>query len=129
MKPTGIAILSGIVTALILTLGGATAYLFVQNQKLHDQVAFLTAVKSNTESRTKTDVEICQINLSSIATIKDAWEIETNPSANAEPTKLDLIKYFDGGFPRCPAGGHYYIGRIGEKPGCSVQAHALADSK
>jgi hypothetical protein len=38
-------------------------------------------------------------------------------------TKAELLPYLQGGWPQCPQGGEYSIGRIGGPPCCSFPQH------
>ena len=75
---------------------------------------------------TKPEV-ICISNLKQIDTSKQIWVIEQNKSTNDIPTWNDLRPYFLGDLPpKCPERGTYSIGRVGELPTCSVNAHMTA---
>jgi hypothetical protein len=75
----------------------------------------------------------CINNLREIDAAKDRWMSEhnakTNDAVTPEDIKPYLVRYGDpngfikldteGNFPKCPAGGIYGIGKIGEPPTCS----------
>ena len=65
----------------------------------------------------------CHDNLVQLETYKFMWASE-NQTTNDSPTWDDLRQFFpdhwSNGIPVCPAGGTYTIGRVGEKPRCSV---------
>jgi hypothetical protein len=54
---------------------------------------------------------------------KDIWA-KGNKTTNDTPTWDDLRPYFPDGWsnniPVCPAGGTYILGRVGERPRCSI---------
>jgi hypothetical protein len=62
----------------------------------------------------------CINNLRQIAAAKNQWELE-NGKTNGIVTDADIKPYFmDGNFPKCPTGGTYIIGPVGEDPKCSI---------
>jgi hypothetical protein len=76
-------------------------------------------------ARSRSATEKCAINLRILAGCKDQWALEHHANTNASPTWDDLIDYVksENQFVRCPQGGTYTIGRIGELPSCSVAEH------
>ncbi len=124
MKTAGIAILSGIATALILGLSVAVAYFYKENQKLTAQMELLRAL-SLTQEADQTRAKACSMNLMSIKTIMAAWSLDKNKSDDAQPTIADLIEYFPRGFPSCPSGGNYSVSRVKDDPECSIPTHSF----
>jgi hypothetical protein len=68
-------------------------------------------------------VEQCAVNMGHIDAAKNKWAEEHNAGTNGTPAAEDLDPYFRGGMPRCPEGGTYTIGKVGEPPQCSIAAH------
>ena len=67
----------------------------------------------------------CVNNLMQIQSAKNQWKLENNKKDGDVVTETDLKPYFaNGNFPKCPAGGTYAIGRIGENPKCSIGTSA-----
>ena len=67
--------------------------------------------------------------LRTIDAIKQQWALETDQADGAEPPTWDtMYSYIKANTPwaKCPRGGTYVIGRIGELPVCSVPAHQRA---
>jgi hypothetical protein len=68
----------------------------------------------------------CHDNLMQIESYKQIWEANrtTAEVTNDAPSWDDLRPYFPEGWsnsiPVCPNGGIYTIGRVGEKPRCSI---------
>jgi hypothetical protein len=76
----------------------------------------------------------CINNLREIDAAKNRWALEHNAKTNDIVTLDDirpyLVRYGDpngfiklddrGNLPKCPAGGTYTIGKIGEPPTCSI---------
>jgi hypothetical protein len=62
--------------------------------------------------------------LRQIYAAKQEWALENNKSAGAIPTEQDIAPYIkldaNGNIPRCPSGGIYTIGAVGEPPSCSI---------
>src|SRR5438045_1314282 len=58
----------------------------------------------------------CANNLEVIRGAKAVWAREMRVTTNATPTMADLAPYMDRGEPKCPAGGTYTIGPVGQNP-------------
>jgi hypothetical protein len=67
--------------------------------------------------------ESCFVNLREISVQKVNWQLEFHKATNDTPTWEDLRKYFKSVPLKCPKGGTYTIGRIGEWPSCSILEH------
>ena len=68
----------------------------------------------------------CGSNLTQIDLAKEMWQVDNNKPGTATPTFADLSYYLPGRkLPSCPEGGVYVIGRIDQKPRCSVPGHVL----
>jgi hypothetical protein len=74
--------------------------------------------------RVRTDWE-CINNLRQIDGAKEQWIMNTRQTIGA-PSDLaainNLIKY---GEPKCPEGGTYTYGDVGQDPRCSIKGHQL----
>jgi hypothetical protein len=77
----------------------------------------------------------CVFYLSEIESAKEQWAKERNATNGQNVTWDDLLPYIgreqSGHIPKCPDGGVYTIGKVGEKPTCSIggKDHMLPDSK
>lgn len=75
-------------------------------------------------ARTATASNACVNNLRLIASAKDQWALERHKTTNDLPKWDDLRPYVGFGpnnlLPRCPSGGTYTIGRVGDAPTCSI---------
>jgi outer membrane lipoprotein-sorting protein len=71
----------------------------------------------------------CINNLRQIDAAKNQWALENNKKAGTIVTEDDIKPYIkldaDGNLPKCPSGGTYTIGKVGEKPTCSTAGHFL----
>jgi hypothetical protein len=68
----------------------------------------------------------CINNLRIIDGAKQQWALENHKTANDTPAREDLLPYFPNHrWPKCPAGGHYTIGAVGEHPACNLPGHRL----
>lgn len=68
----------------------------------------------------------CINNLRQIDAAKNQWALEKGKKSGDAVTEADIKPYLRGGvLPRCPAGGTYTIGKVGENPACSIAGHAL----
>ena len=67
----------------------------------------------------------CAMNLRSIEGAKAQWASDNNKTTNDVPTDSDLLgctRYIREK-PQCPKSGVHVIGRVGDKPRCSVRGH------
>ncbi|HEY1718269.1 MAG TPA: hypothetical protein VGH42_08250 [Verrucomicrobiae bacterium] len=71
----------------------------------------------------------CINNLRQIDGAKNEWALEKGKKAGDAVTEADIKPYIkldaDGNLPKCPSGGTYTIGKVGENPACSIPGHAL----
>jgi len=56
---------------------------------------------------------------------KQQWAIENHKTTNDTPALAEIVAYCMNA-PRCPRGGTYTIGRVGEPISCSIPDHAKA---
>jgi hypothetical protein len=76
----------------------------------------------------------CVHSLNHLCEAKGSWAEEHRANTNATPTWGDLRSYYNGPTdwptnapaPRCPGGGTWTIGRLGELPTCSIAKHTSA---
>jgi hypothetical protein len=80
------------------------------------------------------DTHTCIDNLTQIDGAKQEWALEHNKNSDAKPTWDDIRPYLADSFksgtnqiPVCPQGGKYMLGRVGDRPTCSIggAAHSL----
>ena len=69
----------------------------------------------------------CIANLKQIEGAKDVWVIDRNKTTNDVPTLDDLVGEtgYINKMPKCSVGGVYTLGRVDEKPTCSIPGHTL----
>jgi hypothetical protein len=83
----------------------------------------------------------CINNLRRIDAAKEAWALQHNAKTNDIVTIDDIRPYLEqdldprgkpyitldanGNLPRCPSGGVYTIGKIGDFPTCSIGTNAI----
>jgi ABC-type proline/glycine betaine transport system substrate-binding protein len=68
----------------------------------------------------------CMNHLIQIDGAKQQWKIEHKKTDADIPTWEDLKPYLSGNAElKCPAGGIYTIGKVGELPSCSITNHSL----
>ena len=70
----------------------------------------------------------CINNLRQIDAAKQQWALENGKANGTAVTEADIKPYLGRGggeMPKCPAGGKYTIGKVGEPPTCSIAGHAL----
>jgi hypothetical protein len=68
---------------------------------------------------------ICINNTRVIEAIKEEWRYRNDATNGTKVTWDDIATYFTNGFPRCPDGGKYELGRIGEPVMCSNPKHQI----
>ncbi len=69
---------------------------------------------------------ICVYNLKIIENAKQAWVLEHRNQSGIAVSPEDLSVLFKTNkIPKCPDGGTYTIGRVGENPTCSIPGHIL----
>jgi hypothetical protein len=84
------------------------------------------------------NANMCINNLREIDAAKNEWALENNAKSNGIITINDIRPYIErerynpyikldakGNLPKCPSGGIYTIGKIGEPPICSLGTNAL----
>jgi hypothetical protein len=72
----------------------------------------------------------CIANLMQLDSAKEQWSMDNKKRRGASVSMKELVgadKYLRKE-PRCPAGGKYTLGKIGEQPRCSLKGHALPAS-
>ena len=70
-------------------------------------------------------VHQCQANLKQIEGAKAMWAEEHHKPTNDTPTWTELVgtdRYLNSQL-KCPKGGSYILGRVGERARCSVAGH------
>jgi hypothetical protein len=91
----------------------------------------LIALPAFVRARTTSATNACVNNLRQIDAAKQQWALENDATTNNPPTWNDIRPYLgrglEGEVPRCPQGGTYIIGRLDEKPRCSIgePSHSL----
>jgi hypothetical protein len=76
-------------------------------------------------ARRTSPLNACINNLHQIDGAKEEWALEGRYTVGAKPSEADLAKFIRHGMNRCPSGGVYHIGEIGQNPTCSVEGHAM----
>jgi len=70
----------------------------------------------------------CVNNLRQIDAAKNQWALENGKTNGDVATENDIKPYIkldvNGNLPKCPLGGTYQIGRVGEDPECSIGTSA-----
>jgi hypothetical protein len=82
------------------------------------------AIPNFVKARATSQANACINNLRQIDAAKNEWALENNKT-NGTPVTVADIKPFikldaGGNLPKCPAGGTYTIGVVGEPPTCSL---------
>jgi hypothetical protein len=65
----------------------------------------------------------CIANLRMIQEAKEQWALETKRTNGAPGVDAEIDQYIKGGRPKCPKGGSYIYGNVGELPRCTFPAH------
>jgi hypothetical protein len=89
------------------------------------------AIPNFVKARDTSMQNACINNLRQIDAAKNEWALENNKTNGTPVTEADIKPYIkldaSGNLPKCPAGGTYTIGPIGQVPTCSVSGHKLPD--
>jgi hypothetical protein len=76
-------------------------------------------------ARYETATNACINNLRQIESAKEQWKTENSKNDGDVATEADIKPYLiNGSLPKCPAGGAYTIGLVGEDPKCSIGTSA-----
>ena len=68
----------------------------------------------------------CKENLKVIEAAKAFWAMERQKTTNDTLTEADLVApNLLREMPRCPNGGTYRLGRVEQKPTCTIRGHSL----
>ncbi len=85
-----------------------------------------TTASTSTEARWR---NACINNLRQIDAAKNQFALENKKTNGDAVTEADIKPYIkldaNGNLPKCPAGGKYVIGKVGENPTCSIDGHVL----
>ena len=76
--------------------------------------------KRFSDSGPPTQKAYCVNYLKELEYAKEYWATEHSKTTNDTPTWEDLRPYLKGSPFKCPNGGTYTIGRVGELPSCSI---------
>ena len=70
---------------------------------------------------------VCRAFLKQIDMAKTDWAAQEHKTTNDTPTDAQLFgpKAYLRDKPECPERGTYTLGRVGEKPTCSVKGHTM----
>jgi len=86
------------------------------------------AIPNFVKARSTSQQNACINNLRQLDAAKNQWALEQGKKTGDACTAADLkpyIRLINGHLPKCPAGGTYTIGTIGETPKCSMPGHLL----
>jgi hypothetical protein len=89
--------------------------------------ACLIAIAIPHKARTLPPTNPCINRLRQIDGAKEQWALENHAKSGDIVTIKDISSYIYKASEvlKCPQGGSYTIGRIGENPKCSVPGHSL----
>jgi hypothetical protein len=109
--------------------GLVTGYLGIAWAILFIPLMLAIAIPNFVKARDISMQNACINNLRQIDGAKNEWALENNKTNGTPVTEADIKPYIKlgagGNLPKCPAGGTYTIGPVGEPPTCSVPRHKL----
>lgn len=109
--------------------GLVTGYLGIAWAILFIPLMLAIAIPNFVKARGMAQMNACINNLRQIDGAKNEWALEKNKETGTPVTEADIKPYIkpdaSGNLPKCPAGGIYIIGKVGEPPTCSVPGHKL----
>jgi hypothetical protein len=82
------------------------------------------AIPNFVKARAASQKNACINNLRQLDAAKAEWALEKNKKDGDTPTMDDLRPYLSRKLV-CPAGGHYTLGTMAERPTCSIPGHTL----
>jgi hypothetical protein len=88
-------------------------------------LAFLVALPSTGVKSIYTAQDMCINRAREIEAAKGAWAEQHGATNGATVTWNDIASYFTNDFPKCPEGGTYTLGKVGEPVLCSIPEHRL----
>ena len=71
-------------------------------------------------------VNRCLNNQHLLDAAKAQWALRTDATNGSHVGWAEISGHFPDGFPQCPEGGEYELGRVGELATCSILEHRLA---
>lgn len=96
------------------------------------------AVPDFIAARYERSQNVCVNNLRQLQAAKQEWALENGKPNGTIVTVADITPYIqldsNGNIPKCPAGGKYILGRVGEDVRCSIgvsdwpNRHTLSDT-
>jgi hypothetical protein len=72
---------------------------------------------------------ICINNARQIEAAKADWAQKHGATNGVTVAWIDIAPYFTNGFPKCPEGGNYELGKVGEPVTCSNPQHRIQDQQ
>ena len=113
-----------------LALAGlVTGYIGIARAILFIPLMLAIAIPNFVMARNTSMRNACINNLRQIDGANNQWALENNKEIGTPVTEADIKPYIkpdaSGNLPKCPAGGTYTIGKVGEPPTCSVPGHKL----
>jgi len=109
--------------------GLVTGYLGIAWAILFIPLMLAIAIPSFVKARDTSMQNACINHLRQIDGAKNEWALENNKTNGTLVTEADIKPFIkldaSGKLPKCPAGGTYTIGKVGEPPTCSVPEHKL----
>jgi hypothetical protein len=120
----------GALTGQGLAIAGlVTGYLGIAWAIIFIPMMMAIAIPNFVKARDVSMQNACINNLRQIDAAKNEWALENNKTNGTPVTEADIKTYIKldagGNLPKCPAGGTYTIGPVGDVPTCSVPGHKL----
>jgi hypothetical protein len=89
-------------------------------------VPLVSSVAPNETNPAVLRAKACGSSLTQIDLAKQMWQVDYNKPQDAMPTVANLNVYLPyRKLPKCPAGGTYVIGKLSQKPTCSIAGHVM----
>lgn len=67
----------------------------------------------------------CIRNLRVMDQAKETWALEHKKTPCDNPDETEILSFAKPSSFRCPAGGKYNLGKIGDSPTCTIAGHTL----
>jgi hypothetical protein len=91
-------------------------------------IAFLCIASGNMATHSvRSPLNECINNVRDLEKAKQAWAVRTGATNGTPVNREQIASEFPNGFPVCPDGGRYNLGKVGQPVTCSISSHQIAE--
>ncbi|MEN6521300.1 MAG: prepilin-type N-terminal cleavage/methylation domain-containing protein [Armatimonadota bacterium] len=88
-------------------------------------VLLMIAIPSYLTVRRSSQERLCCTHLRHLQDAKERWAMENKKENTDTPTSDELIPDYIKETPKCPCGGEYELGSVGENAACTIPNHKI----